>query len=43
MDRKGTLRVGKDADLNVFDRDMALVSTYSLGRHFTKVDAVKKG
>jgi N-acetylglucosamine-6-phosphate deacetylase len=40
LDTKGTLRVGKDADLNVFSADLsALEATYSLGRHFSKADA----
>ncbi|MCG4281256.1 N-acetylglucosamine-6-phosphate deacetylase [Lacticaseibacillus saniviri] len=34
---KGTLEVGKDADINVFDPDMHLIETYSYGvKHTTK-------
>lgn len=37
---KGTLTIGKDADLNVFSADLtSLEATYSLGRHFSKADA----
>ncbi|KRL83213.1 N-acetylglucosamine-6-phosphate deacetylase [Ligilactobacillus equi] len=32
LDRKGTLEVGKDADLNVFDIAWNLKATYTLGR-----------
>lgn len=40
LDTKGTLRIGKDGDLNVFSADLsALEATYSLGRHFSKADA----
>lgn len=33
---KGILAVGKDADLNIFDKDMNLEATYSFGRLFKK-------
>lgn len=33
---KGSLQVGKDADLNVFDENMKLDRTYSFGRLFKK-------
>lgn len=33
---KGMLKVGMDADLNVFDQDFDLKATYSLGRLFKK-------
>jgi len=40
---KGTLEVGKAADLNVFDGALTeLQATYSLGRKFTPADAVVK-
>ena len=40
LTQKGTLTVGKDADINVFSADLAeLQATYSLGRHFSKADA----
>lgn len=40
---KGTLTVGKDADLNVFSADFTrLEATYSLGRHFSKADVQTK-
>jgi len=42
LTQKGALRVGKDADFNVFSADFStLDATYSLGRHFTKADAPK--
>lgn len=42
LTQKGTLEVGKDADLNVFTHDLnQLTDTYSVGRHFTKADAPK--
>ncbi len=42
LSKKGTLAVGKDADLNVFSADLTdLAGTYSQGRHFTKSDAPK--
>ena len=31
LTQKGSLSVGKDADLNIFDADLNLVATYSLG------------
>ncbi|GAJ25805.1 N-acetylglucosamine-6-phosphate deacetylase [Liquorilactobacillus sucicola DSM 21376 = JCM 15457] len=34
LKNKGSLVVGKDADLNLFDADLHLVETYSLGRHY---------
>ncbi|WP_447408930.1 N-acetylglucosamine-6-phosphate deacetylase [Weissella confusa] len=40
LTNKGTLTIGKDADLNVFSADLtSLEATYSLGRHFSKADA----
>lgn len=42
LDQKGTLRIGKDADLNIFDSKMQLAATYSMGRRFTKKDTVTK-
>ncbi|GEA95027.1 N-acetylglucosamine-6-phosphate deacetylase [Weissella viridescens] len=42
LTQKGSLEVGKDADLNVFTHDLSqLTDTYSVGRHFTKADAPK--
>lgn len=39
---KGTLAVGKDADLNVFSADFSeLTATYSMGRRFSKQDGVQ--
>ena len=39
LTNKGTLTIGKDADLNVFSADLtSLEATYSLGRHFSKAD-----
>ena len=39
---KGTLTVGKDADLNVFNADLTeLQATYSMGRRFSKQDGVE--
>jgi N-acetylglucosamine-6-phosphate deacetylase len=34
LDSKGTLEIGKDADLNVFDGDLELQRVYSYGRRF---------
>lgn len=34
--KKGKLAPGMDADLNILDQDLKLVSTYSLGRKFKK-------
>lgn len=34
LDTKGTLEVGKDSDLNVFDGQLKLQRVYSLGRRF---------
>lgn len=40
LTNKGTLTIGKEADLNVFSADLtSLEATYSLGRHFSKADA----
>ena len=36
LSQKGSLEVGKDADLNVFDFDWNLKATYSYGRLFQK-------
>ena len=36
LSQKGSLEVGKDADLNVFDFDWNLKATYSYGRLFKK-------
>lgn len=36
LENKGGLKVGKDADLNVFDSTMKLERTYSVGRLFKK-------
>ncbi|WP_027107456.1 N-acetylglucosamine-6-phosphate deacetylase [Ligilactobacillus ceti] len=36
LTQKGTLEVGKDADINVFNSDIMLQSTYSLGRLYQK-------
>ena len=42
LDTKGTLAVGKDADLNVFNADLTeLQTTYSMGRRFSKQDGVE--
>lgn len=42
LTQKGALKVGKDADFNVFNADFSnLDATYSLGRRFTKADAPK--
>ena len=38
LDSKGTLEVGKDADLNVFDGDLNKLETYSYGKKFAKED-----
>ena len=39
---KGTLAVGKDADLNIFSADFSeLTATYSMGRRFSKQDGVQ--
>jgi len=39
LDSKGTLEVGKDADLNVFDADLKLIQTFSYGlKHDTVQD-----
>ncbi|GAK31625.1 N-acetylglucosamine-6-phosphate deacetylase [Weissella oryzae SG25] len=42
LTQKGTLRIGKDADMNVFDGNLSLLATYSMGRHFSKQDLVIK-
>ncbi|MBM7617705.1 N-acetylglucosamine-6-phosphate deacetylase [Weissella uvarum] len=43
LKQKGTLTVGKDADLNVFSSNLdQLEATYSVGRHFSKSDAPTK-
>ncbi|MDR3190985.1 MAG: N-acetylglucosamine-6-phosphate deacetylase [Lactobacillaceae bacterium] len=43
LTQKGSLVIGKDADLNIFSHDLsALETTYSLGRKFTPADAVVK-
>ena len=34
LDSKGTLTEGKDADMNLFDRNMNLVTTYSYGNEY---------
>ena len=34
LDSKGTLEIGKDADLNVFDGNLELQRVYSYGRRF---------
>lgn len=36
LTQKGVLQEGKDADLNIFDNELNLVETYSLGRRFKK-------
>lgn len=42
LTNKGTLAVGKDADLNVFSADFSeLTATYSMGRRFSKQDGVQ--
>ncbi|WP_040536708.1 N-acetylglucosamine-6-phosphate deacetylase [Schleiferilactobacillus shenzhenensis] len=35
LDSKGTITPGKDADMNVFDRTLALQKTFSFGREFS--------
>lgn len=34
LKQKGTLEIGKDADLNIFDKKLNLKETYSLGRRY---------
>jgi len=34
LENKGTLEVGKDADINVFDSQLNLEETFSYGRQF---------
>ncbi|MCZ3394015.1 amidohydrolase family protein, partial [Enterococcus faecium] len=38
LDSKGTLEVGKDADINVFDSNLNKLETYSYGKKFSKED-----
>ena len=38
LDSKGTLEVGKDADLNLFDDNLNKLATYSYGREFSNSD-----
>lgn len=38
LDSKGTLEVGKDADLNLFDDNLNKLATYSYGREFSNTE-----